>query len=160
MWFIHDPIVGSSPVTRVDDTQRHPLGLIAAGKDDSLGGGEFMYLQGVGSVEVGSAVVVGDLYVAKLAAANDVGQIGAAMAAVLANQFGWFQVQGRAAMKVATGFAINPPYLTSTAGTLDDAVVAGDRVKQATGRTAIGTPSAGLAYIELNRSHVDNGLAA
>ena len=37
------------------------------------------------------------------------------------------------------------------AGWLDDAVVAGDRVKLAKGASAVGTPSSGLAEFEMQR---------
>jgi hypothetical protein len=39
-------------------------------------------------------------------------------------------------------------------------VVAGDRVKNAKGASAVGTPSAGLAEFEIDRPFVDDALAA
>jgi hypothetical protein len=83
------------------------------------------------------------------------------MSANVANQFGWYQIQGKAVARVATGFVDNANlYATATAGTADDAVVAGDRIKNAVGASAIGTPSAGLAEVEIARPFMDDGLAA
>jgi len=60
-----------------------------------------------------------------------------------------------------TGFVDNANvYATSTAGSIDDAVVSGDRVKNAKGASAVGTPSAGLAEFEIWRPYMDDGLAA
>jgi hypothetical protein len=39
-------------------------------------------------------------------------------------------------------------------------VVAGDRVKQAKGASAVGTPDTGLAEFEINRPFMDDALAA
>jgi hypothetical protein len=40
--------------------------------------------------------------------------------------------------------------LTSTAGSVDDAVVAADKIDGARGASAIDTPTTGFAYINLN----------
>ena len=59
--------------------------------------------------------------------------------------------------KVKASFADDANcYLTSTAGSLDDAVVAGDRVHNCIGGSAIDTPSTGLALLELNYPHTDD----
>ena len=51
-------------------------------------------------------------------------------------------------------------YATGTPGTVDDAVVAGDRIKNAKFASADGTPSAGLAECEIARPFMDDGVAA
>jgi hypothetical protein len=43
---------------------------------------------------------------------------------------------------------------------VDDAIVAGDLVKNAKGASAIGTPSAGLAEFEIQYPFMDDGLTA
>jgi hypothetical protein len=83
------------------------------------------------------------------------------MSACVADNYGWFQIKGKAVGKALTAFADNANvYSTSTAGSVDDTVVAGDRVKNAKGASAVGTPSAGLAEFEIDRPFVDDGLAA
>jgi hypothetical protein len=51
-------------------------------------------------------------------------------------------------------------YATATAGEADDAVVAGDRIKRAKGASAVGTPSTGLAEVEIDRPFMDDAVAA
>ena len=83
------------------------------------------------------------------------------MSICVANEFGWYQIQGKAVGKALAGFVDNANvYATATAGSVDDAVVAGDRVKEAKGASAVGTPSAGLAEFEIARPFMDDGLAA
>jgi hypothetical protein len=63
--------------------------------------------------------------------------------------------------QVLSGFLDNANvYATATAGSVDDSIVAGDRVKNAKGASAIGTPSAGLAEFEIHYPVMDDGLAA
>jgi hypothetical protein len=102
-----------------------------------------------------------DDYTTSLLAANDIGQVAVAMSANVASQYGWYQVRGKAIGKALTGFLDNANvYSTATAGSVDDAVVAGDRVKKCKGASAVGTPSTGLAEFEIDRPFVDDALAA
>jgi hypothetical protein len=67
--------------------------------------------------------------------------------------FGWLQIRGRGVGKCLTQFADNGRvYLTSTAGSIDDASVAGDVVHNAIGRNG-GTVTVGdlKGEFELNR---------
>ena len=73
------------------------------------------------------------------------------MSANVANQFGWYQISGAAVIKAGTVAANGSVYATATAGTVDDAVVSGDKVDGARFKTADGTPSAGFAYCQLAR---------
>jgi len=126
------------------------------------GAGEFIYLKGVASTAVGSWVTYNpDDFSSTLLAANAIGPVAIAMSACVANEYGWYLVQGKAVGKVAAGFVDNANvYATATAGTADDAIVAGDRVKGAVGASAIGTPSAGLAEMEIARPFMDDAVAA
>jgi len=159
---ISNPILGTQPIAETSTTQKHPLGFIVQAFDSFYGAGEFIYLRGVASTAVGSWVTYNsDDGSTALLAANAIGPVAVAMSANVANQFGWYQIQGKAVARVATGFVDNANlYATATAGTADDAVVAGDRIKNAVGASAIGTPSAGLAEVEIARPFMDDGLAA
>ncbi len=154
--------LGLQRVANTDTTQNHELGLISQAEDATYGSGEFIYLLGVASTEVGSWVTYNaDDFSTALLAANAIGPVAIAMSANVASQYGWYQIQGKGVGKVATGFADDANvYATATAGTVDDAVVVGDRVKRAKGASAIGTPSAGLAEMEIDRPFMDDGLAA
>jgi hypothetical protein len=135
-------------------TQLVPLGLIVEALDTAstqYGVGQFIYAKGCASTVVGSvALINSDDFVTSLAVAGDKGQIGLSMSINVANQYGWYQIGGKGVAKVLTGFADNATcYLTSTAGSIDDAAVTGDLIINMKGASATGTPSTGLAEIEL-----------
>lgn len=138
------------------------LGHVIQAVDPDYGMGEFIYLKGVASTALGSWVLYNpDDYSTSLLAANDIGSVAIAMAATVASEYGWYQIKGKAVGKVLTGYVDNANvYSTATAGSVDDAVVAGDRVKNAKGASAIGTPSTGLAEFEIDRPFVDDAVAA
>lgn len=157
-----DTVIGTQPIATTDTVQNHPLGTIVRAIDPVYGAGEFIYLKGVASTAVGSWVLYNpDDFSTSLLAANDIGSVAVAMSACVANNYGWYQIKGKAVGLVLTGFVDNANvYSTATAGSVDDAVVAGDRVKNAKGASAIGTPSAGLAEFEIDRPFVDDAVAA
>ena len=161
-WHPSENSLIGQPVADNSTTQAHRLGTIVRMHDDTYGAGEFIYLQGVASTAVGSWVTYNmDDGSTALLAADAIGPVAVAMAATVANEYGWYQISGKAVGLCATGFADNGNvYATATAGTIDDAVVAGDRVKNAKGASAIGTPAAGQAEFEIHRPWMDDGLAA
>lgn len=161
-YVITDGPIGHQALDEVSTTQNHPVGKIVKAYDPDYGEGEFIYLLGVASTAVGSAVTYNmDNGSTTLLAANAIGPVAFAMGANVASSYGWYQIQGKAVGKVATGFADNANcYATSTAGTIDDAVVSGDRIKRCKGASAIGTPSSGLAELEIHRPFMDDGVAA
>lgn len=138
------------------------LGTIVRATDPTYGAGEFIWLDGVASTAVGSWVTYNtDDGSTALLAANAIGPVAVAMGASVASTQGWYQISGKAVGKALTGFADNANvYATATAGSVDDAVVAGDRVKNAKGASAVDTPSTGLAEFEISRPWMDDALAA
>lgn len=155
-------LVALQPIANTETTQNHPLGLIVQANDPTYGNGEFIYLKGVASTAVGSWVTFNnDDFSTTLLAANAIGPVAVAMSANVASQYGWYQISGKAVGKALTGYVDNAlVYATATAGSIDDAVVAGDRVKNALGASAVDTPSSGLAEFEINRPFMDDGSAA
>ena len=148
-------------IVDLSTTQNLPLGTIVQAVDETYGAGEFIYLKGVASTVVGSAVTYNaDDYSTALLAANAIGPVAVAMSASVASTFGWYQIQGKAVIKAGTVADNGNVYATATAGTVDDAIVAGDRVKRAKFASADGTPSAGLAECEIDRPFMDDALAA
>ncbi|MBM3992473.1 MAG: hypothetical protein FJ298_15945 [Planctomycetes bacterium] len=159
------PLAGTQPIAENSTTPQHPLGTVIQAVDagsNANGMGEFVYLKGVASTVVGSFVLYSeDDYGTSLLAPNDIGQVAIAMSACVASQFGWYQIKGKAVGKVLAAFADNGNvYGTATAGSVDDAVVAGDRVKKCRGASAIDFPATGLAEFEIDRPFVDDALAA
>ena len=138
-----------------------PYGTIITATDPTYGAAEFIFLKGVANTERGTVVLYNaDDFSTSRAVANDIGPIAVAMAATVANKAGWYQIQGKAVVKAGTVADNGNVYLTATAGTVDDAVVAGDRVKNAKFASADGTPATGLAECEIARPFVDDALAA
>ena len=143
-------------------TQKLPLGTEVRAEDATYGAGTFKYLRGVASTGVGDWVTYNaDDGSTALLAANAIGPVAVSMSANVANQFGWYQIVGKAVGKCLAGFVDNANvYATATAGSVDDAVVSGDRVKNAKGASAIDTPSTGLAEFEIDRPFMDDAVAA
>lgn len=150
------------PIAETSTTQKHRLGTRIKCYDSTYGPGEMIYLQGVASTAVGSWVTFNmDDYSTALLAANAIGPVAIAMSANVASQYGWYQIYGKAVGAALTGFADNGNvYATATAGSIDDAVVAGDLVKNAKGASAVDTPSSGLAEFEIQYPFMDDGLTA
>lgn len=130
--------------------------------DPTYGNGTFIFLKGVASTVVGSFVTYNtDDHTTALLAANAIGPVAIAMSINdAATKYGWYQIEGKAVGKVLAGFVDNANcYGTATAGSVDDAIVAGDRVQNCKGASAIDTPSTGLAEMEIWRPFVNDGLA-
>lgn len=159
---IRTPIAGSQAINETSTTKRHPLGSIVVADDPTYGSGEFIYLLGVASTAVASWVTYNmDDGSTALLAANAIGPVAVSMSANVASQYGWYQIQGKAVGKALASYADNGlVYATATAGSIDDAVVAGDRVKRAKGASAVDTPSTGLAEFEIDRPFMDDATAA
>lgn len=138
------------------------LGDIVKAVDPTYGVGEFIYLKGLDSTAVGTWVTYNqDDNSTTLLAANAIGPVAVAMSASVTGKYGWYQISGKAIGKALTGYADDAlVYATATAGSVDDTVVAGDRVKNAKGASAVGTPSAGLAEFEIQRPWMDDATAA
>jgi hypothetical protein len=152
-------------IDETSTTQLLPLGTRVRAYDvasTGYGEGEFIYLKGVASTVLGSVVTYSqDDNSTALLVANAIDPVAVSMSDNVASSCGWYQIFGKAVGKVLTGFADNANcYATATAGSIDDAVVAGDRVKCMKGASAIGTPSAGLAELEIQYPYMDDGLAA
>tara|TARA_R110000765_G_C18654156_1_gene575932 strand:+ start:119 stop:610 length:492 start_codon:yes stop_codon:yes gene_type:complete len=149
---------GGQGIATTSTSQEQDLGSIVQAWDSTYLTGEFIYLKGVASTVVGSFVTYNlkDCTTALLAA-NAIGPVAVSMSINVASSYGWYQISGTAVGKAKTGFADNAAvYGTSTAGSIDDAVVAGDRVHNAKGASALDDPSTGLAKFELNRPHTDD----
>ena len=152
-YFTTLPNVLPQGIAETSTVQMFPLGTRVRAVDPTYGEGEFIYLKGLALTAVGECVIY-DQYAGttKRAVAGDRGPCAWAMSANVANQFGWYQIAGAAVAKVAAAFAAaGNVYLTATAGTIDDATVAGDKVDGARGKTAIDTPSTGLAVLQIDR---------
>lgn len=136
--------IAHSDTSVVDTSEEVPVGTKAKDKD----GNEYIYLQGVASTVANDWVTFDEAHLTTRAVADAQGRVAIAMAAIVANEYGWYQIYGQATGNVLAGFADNGKvYLTATAGSVDDTDVAGDAVIGAVGRSAI---SGSSATFELN----------
>lgn len=159
---INNPRIGMQPIATTDTVQNHPLGTIVNANDPVYGAGEFIYLKGLAATAIGTWVTYDqDDNSTVLLAANAIGPVAVSMSANVASQFGWYQISGKAIGLALTGYVDNAlVFATATAGSVDDAVVAGDRVKLAKGASALGVPSGSFAEFEINRPFMDDATAA
>ncbi len=158
-YVIENPSLGAPPIastlatsTAAGRSSFWKYGDIVKAVDPVLGVGEFIYLPGLALTVEGELVIYDqNALTTKRAVAGDRGPCAVAMSANVASQGGWYQITGLAKIKSGTVAAAGAVYLTATAGTVDDAVVAGDKVDGARFKTADGTPAAGFAYAMLDR---------
>lgn len=152
---IQDEKAGYQPIAVTDTIQNHPLGTIVKAVDPTYGGGEFIYLKGVASTVVGSLVDY-DAYLATTVlspATAGVGPVAVSMSANVASQYGWYQITGSAVVKAPNAMTAGADVfmLAATPGSVDDAAVAGEQILSAKVSTTTGTPSSGLAVIQISR---------
>lgn len=131
------------------------LGDIVRAVDETYGAGEFIYLKGLDTTVAGSWVTYNDSFQTKLVAAGDVGPVAVAMSACVTDEYGWYQIQGRAVGKADDVSDSGVVYIdTATAGVADDAVSAGNKIFNAKWAsdddTATGTASVLIARPFLN----------
>lgn len=144
-------LVGAQPIATTSTTQAHPIGTRVRATSATYGEGEFIYLKGLASTAVGDVVIYDQKVPETIrAVAGSRGPVAVAMSANVADQYGWYQVKGSAVVKAGTVADNGNVYVTATAGTVDDAVVAGDKIDGARFKTADGTPSAGFAVCEIS----------
>jgi hypothetical protein len=101
-----ESFVVAQKIEATSTTKKHDLGTLVRAVDPTYGVGEFIYLLGVASTIVGSAVSYSpSTYQTALAPVGDSvpRPIAFAMSANVAGQFGWYQIGGTAtAAKAAT----------------------------------------------------------
>lgn len=137
------PVIGGTDV--VHDSALNPVGTVAYDAD----GNRYKYLKGVASTVAGSWVTYDEAGATILAVANAQGGVGIAQAAIVANKYGWYGIEGSFSGLCLASFADNGKvYLTSTDGSVDDADVAGDVVIGAIGRSARDTTT-GMSTFQL-----------
>jgi hypothetical protein len=155
----YDNTLGVVKLTDVDTVGPGPVNLVAGtgagrmsfsfeimrGYDAALGGGEFVYAQATGTLAAGDvcqfnqtlvsgAIVNGAAKWAGTANSGDV--IGVAVAAMTANQWGWFQVSGNAIVTCSGAPVAGNPAYWQAAGVVSPTLVAGKQLLGAKFATA------------------------
>ena len=101
-------------------------------------GNEYIYLKGVAATGAGSWVTYNlNTGTTAVLTANAVGPVAIAMAAVVADRWGWYQIFGKNTIASTDTIAANLQlYIDGSDGRADDADVAGDAIIGATSLTA------------------------
>lgn len=147
--------IGGQPIADTSASQRHPLGTTVTAVDPAYGEGEFIYLLGAASTAARDWVTYNaDDWTTTRLAANAIGPVAIAMSANVTNQYGWYQIRGKALGRCLTLFADNANvWCTGTAGAVDDTSVAGDGVNLAKG-ASLTVVDSGYAEFEIHRPFV------
>lgn len=158
--FLHTSpgFVGAQLIADTSTTQKHPIGTRVRAASVTYGEAEFIYLKGLLATAIGT-VIKFDEYgnTTKIATSGDIGPVAVAMSANVASQYGWYQIGGAAVVKSGTVAAANDVYVSSTPGTTGATGTAGDRIDGARYVTANGTPSTGLAVVQIDRPAMNGG---
>jgi hypothetical protein len=145
--------LGLQAIATTDTVQNHALGTRVRAVDPTYGEGEFIYLKGVASTVVGS-VVTFDQYGGSTTLAPSTANLGqpvaVAMSANVASQFGWYQIAGAAVAATNGTLTTGSPVFLAGSGQLTSTAAAGKQVLGARSVAATGTPSAGLAVVQIN----------
>ena len=157
-WKMIGDVTFNQDIDATSTTQKAPLGAIVKGRDiDNTGYGdaEFVYGVGVASTAAGDLVTIdGSGYTTARASANAVGPCGVAMSANVASQYGWYAVKGTVLITSGDVADAGALFLTSTAGSVDDAFVDGDLIFNA---FAVAADSGGTTLSRINYPHTNNG---
>lgn len=131
MWFpIESFHIPTPRLMETETVQNLPFGTIVRAYENLLGGGEFIFLQGVASTVAGSVVTYNPftgVTTLGAATANDSSPIGIALAPTVASLFGWYQIGG-VAVAANNGTAATGNAFTKATGTLGSAAVAGTQI--------------------------------
>lgn len=137
--------LASPAVGRTDDihdSARNTVGRVV----NDVDGRKWIYLAGVASCVEGSVVTYDELGVTALIAANAIGPVAVAGAAIVANKYGWFcifapqGVTGRIAASSAVDTRVGRE---GADGVVGDGRTAGDEIYNMVSRTATTTAAAG-----------------
>lgn len=145
----------NSPLNQIDSAAQYEIG--TRYRDES-NGKEYIYLKGIGSTLEGSWVTYSiDDGTTALLAANAKGFVAVAMAAIVANKYGWYQVFGLASALVVTGTAVDTTVgRETTDGYVGDGRAAGDEICGAYCLEANASGSSALTDVQLSYPFVND----
>jgi hypothetical protein len=154
---ITDQKIGCQPIADIDTVQNHPLGTIVRAYSSTLGEGEFIYLKGVASTVVGSIVNYDDNFQTALdstAVAGPSRPLAVAMAACVADRWGWYQISGLAVAAKANSVSFADGAGLGAGSGLAVAVATGSVIQGAVVRTVASAKSnVTTVAIAINRPH-------
>lgn len=166
-YYATESYVVQQPIAETSTTAKHALGTVIRAKDSTYGSGEFIYLLGVASTEVGSLVKwnATTYQTALLTVANGKNKgvpVAVAMSANVASQYGWYQIGGNAVIK-KTSVAVTPQvpiYISATDGRFKVAASIGQQIlgAQTANLTTVVTTTS-TVVVTINRPHMHGSAA-
>lgn len=156
-----EPFIVTQAIADTSTTKNHALGTIVRAKDDTYGQGEFIYLLGVASTEVGAVVKYNaTTYLTALITVSNAKNKGAplavAMSANVADGYGWYQISGNAVVK-KTGVAVTPQvpvFISATTGRIKVLASAGQQILNAqTANLTTVVTTTSTVVVTINRPH-------
>lgn len=159
------PQVSVQGIGTVSPVPVYPGGKIIRASDPVYGNGEFVYLQGAAGTIVGTLVTWGATTAGVPthqttilpSAPNQGVPIAVATAAILAGQWGWYQISGVAIASAVTFAAPGPAYI-GAAGQAIGTAAASKQILNAAGISAVGTPAAGQVLLQIDRPHAQGAI--
>ena len=154
-------LMGAQPIANNSTTQAHALGTIVRATDPTYGEGEFIYLLGVASNEVGFMSIYNatTYQTALVTVTNGKGKgnpVGIAMAATVASEYGWYQISGNAVIKKTTVACLPqvPIFISATTGRMKTLLSAGQQILGAqTANLATIVSTTSTVVVTINRPH-------
>jgi len=139
--------LGIQPIAATSTVQNHPEGSVIGAYDETYGGGEFIYLKGAANTVVGLCVVYNPVVHSTTLTPNTANlnqPVAVAMSANVANQWGWYQINGAAIIKKsAINVAPNVPvYQSATIGRMMSTAASGKQLRNARSINAASVASA------------------
>lgn len=164
-WKVVSQHVIAQAIDEVSTTQKMQLGTRVRAQDvdttTALGECEFIYVKGCTNGATGAWVTFQeDDWTTTALSANAIGPVGVMMATLDAStDYGWLCIYGKVTgAKCLTAFADNGRvFCTASAGYVDDASVAGDRINNAKGAS---TSTARAADFEIYYPYVNDATSA
>lgn len=133
----------------VDTVPTQPIGTKIKVVSPTHGEGEAIYLKGATSTAEGGAVTYDEAGVTTALAANAIGPVAWALAATIANTYGWYMIGGKIAALCAASSADNAKVgYEGAAFTIGDGRAAGDEIYGVISRSATDTPATGFCWIQ------------
>lgn len=116
----------------------------------------YVFLKGVSGTAANQAVTYDENFATALIAANGVGPVAVAQAAVVDDKYGWYQVYGNASVLSGTVAADKALYVAAS-NLIDDASVSGDKINGMISRAA---SSGGSTAVWMMYPYIDDASSA
>lgn len=163
-WISESTQLGWPAPGTVDTSMKVPAGTVATYRDAVLGGGEFIYLLGVANTLLGSVVTyalsdgvsLNGTTTLWAGTANTGAPVAVATAAILATNWGWYQIGGAAIVASSGTVAAGNPLYFQAAGVVQAAAVNGKQMAGALASSANGVPTTNQIIATLDRPKVQN----